>query len=609
MQKSVAALVVVLLVSAVTVSGAAPPDTFSEAGERGIGSGIRTIRDNVGDEVAGDEASDEDGLRATTRVVPLEPETSGTVLRNEHGDVAIASKTIDLPERPEMVILEEVQTGSELAVRSRNGGVWSEWIDLVATEDEAPDGAPGGEGEVPNGITGIGPIWLGEDAEQLEIVGFSGDTDVVVESLEVLDTPSAAIGPRSIRSSAAAAAATFIRPRSHWQTSGMGWASYNSDCGSGPKTSTVTGMVVHHTAGANGYSAEAVPGILRGIWYYHVQSRGWCDVAYNFFVDRFGQVWEGRHGGIDKAIIGGHTFGFNTYTSGVAQLGNFDTTGSPSAMTRATGALVGWKLSLHGVDPSGKTTYVNSASTTASDGTPPGGKKTLSSVVGHRDLGSTSCPGANTYAQLGRIRADAKTGAHLRALFRAFIGRSPSANEFGHWNWIAQTSGLATAADRLSESAEYAGVVIDELYRAVLGRSPDANGRNYWLGKIRAGMTVSEVSTYFFGSPEYYEKTGGRGGFVDALYLALLHRASDPNGRAYWVGQIDRGATPAMIASSFIDSIESRRDRVIRLYRRFLGRNPDSGGLAYWADVLAGSDDLKLATYLALSDEFYRRSY
>ncbi len=595
----------VTALAAGSVGGGAASPEASDPGPPGIASGVRALQT----EASADDRSDADGLRPRSRTVTLDPLPAATIVESHHAhsEVATVGVTIDLPERPEMVILDDVTTGTELAVRSLNGGTWSEWIALVATEDEAPDGAPGGEGEPPDGVTGIGPIWLGRDALRLEIVGLSGDRTLEVETLEVLDTPAMADGPQGVR--AAAAAPTFIRPRSQWATSDMGWASSNTDCESAPKTGRVTGMVVHHTAGSNSYTAADVPGIMRGVWYFHVQSRGWCDVAYNFFADRFGQVWEGRQGGVTKSIIGGHTYGFNTYTSGVAQLGNFDSAGAPSAMTAATARLVGWKLSLHGVDPSGKTTYVNSASQPASDGTPPGGKKTLSSVVGHRDLGSTSCPGANTYAQLSRIREEAATGAHLRALFEAFIGRSPSADEFNTWTTLAVGSGLGTAADRLSTSTEYAGVVIDELYQVVLGRSPDDSGRDYWLGRLRAGMTVAEMSAYFFGGEEYYTKTGGRGGFVDALYRALLHRASDESGRAYWVDKIDRGATPTVIAASFFDSIESRRDRVSRLYRRFLGRNPDTSGREYWAGVLAGSDDLKLATHLALSKEFYLRRY
>ena len=66
---------------------------------------------------------------------------------------------------------------------------------------------------------------------------------------------------------------------------------------------------VHHTVNANNYTRDEVPGIIRSIYAYHTQSRGWSDIGYNFLVDRFGRIWEGRYGGVDRAVVGAHTLG------------------------------------------------------------------------------------------------------------------------------------------------------------------------------------------------------------------------------------------------------------------------------------------------------------
>jgi hypothetical protein len=63
------------------------------------------------------------------------------------------------------------------------------------------------------------------------------------------------------------------------------------------------------------------PGILRSFYAFHTQSRGWSDLGYNVLVDRFGTAWEGRWGGLDKAVIGSHAGGFNTDTTGISMIG------------------------------------------------------------------------------------------------------------------------------------------------------------------------------------------------------------------------------------------------------------------------------------------------
>ena len=55
---------------------------------------------------------------------------------------------------------------------------------------------------------------------------------------------------------------------------------------------------------------------MRGIEVYHVKGNGWDDIGYNFLVDRFGQIFEGRYGGIDRNVVGAHAQGFNTARPG-----------------------------------------------------------------------------------------------------------------------------------------------------------------------------------------------------------------------------------------------------------------------------------------------------
>ena len=68
-----------------------------------------------------------------------------------------------------------------------------------------------------------------------------------------------------------------------------------------------------------------MPALLRGIYAYHVKARGWSDIGYNYLVDRFGRIWEGRYGGVDRAVVGAHTLGFNSDSFAASAIGNYQT--------------------------------------------------------------------------------------------------------------------------------------------------------------------------------------------------------------------------------------------------------------------------------------------
>lgn len=551
--------------------------------------------------------ADDDGDGLTESVVVLPLESDGRELpvgqaddgeEHGHGAVAARSGTLALPGAPEMLIFEDVAAGTHLAVRSRNGGTWSDWVEVVASSDDAPDGAA-------DPRPGVGPVWIGRDADHVEVALLEGTADDLhVVGLHVVSEPGAPQGVRATATSAALAS-TFIRPRSAWATEEMGWK-----CKSGPdEAKDLRAMIVHHTAtNTEPYAAGDVPSIIRGFWRYHVQSRGWCDVAYAFFVDRYGGVWEGRQGGITKAIVGGHTYGFNSETTSVAQIGNFQETQTPWAMTAATRQLVGWKLGYHGIDPKASTTLTNRTGSTFR-GVPNGGQVPVGTVAGHRDLGTTSCPGQHTYDTLPYLRAQSRVGVHLVAQHETFLRALPTPEQYRHYLSIADTRGHYAATVAMARSREYSGLIIDDLYQRVLGRPADEEGKQYWLDVLASGVRVEDVGVQFYGSREYYLKMGGPEPYVTALYDNLLHREPDQAGLDYWAGLLrDQRAEPPDVADGFYKSIESRMDRVARLYQTILGRGPDRSGQQHWAERLLTTDDVLLAVELSLSDEFYQRA-
>jgi N-acetylmuramoyl-L-alanine amidase-like protein len=165
--------------------------------------------------------------------------------------------------------------------------------------------------------------------------------------------------------------------------------------------------VVHHTAGTNSYTAAQSAAIVRGIEVYHVKGNGWNDIGYNFLVDKYGQVFEGRYGGVDRNVIGAHAEGFNTGSVGVALIGTYQSAAPTTVEKTALANLLAWRLDIAHVDPLSTLTYASGGNARFPVGTP----VFLRAVSGHRDTGFTTCPGAVLYGQLGALaRQAAATG-------------------------------------------------------------------------------------------------------------------------------------------------------------------------------------------------------
>lgn len=181
------------------------------------------------------------------------------------------------------------------------------------------------------------------------------------------------------------------------------WGAGNSyRCGGPSYGDGLRAAVLHHTATGNDYAPEDSAAIIRSIYAYHTMTLGWCDIAYNALVDKYGQVFEGRAGGITKDVLGSHTGGFNRDVWGVSLIGDFEDVPPPDIMIRTTGRLLGWRLSLDRVDP------LNTVRLKSAGGSmtlfPAGETPVLPEIFAHRDVGNTECPGNAGYAALDQIR-------------------------------------------------------------------------------------------------------------------------------------------------------------------------------------------------------------
>jgi len=308
------------------------------------------------------------------------------------------------PRRFDLVGLRWNAGGSlEAQVRARRDrGGWSAWMVLPAAGEHAPDGARAG-------VHGSEPAWTDSaDVFQLRLRGHAGG----LRARFVRAKPTAAVArgvTGRLRRRAGAVARNAQAPfppagaaqpprvitRAEWGASAVP-----------PRTAPAYGGVqlafVHHTVTANEYTPQDSAAIVLGIARYHRDSNGWNDIGYNFLVDKYGQVFEGRAGGMEAAVVGAHAQGYNSVSTGIACLGDFRSLPQSEPGIVAVTRLLAWKLGLHGVPAEGTVTVTSLGGKVNRyrSGTP----VTFQRISGHRDGNATTCPGEALYGQLPALR-------------------------------------------------------------------------------------------------------------------------------------------------------------------------------------------------------------
>lgn len=305
-----------------------------------------------------------------------------------------------------------IPDGAHVALRtSADARVWSQWVevDALGEEDEGPDPA-GGEatGARPDWERMSEPVWVGE-ASWLQVrVDGGSPKDVAVHLIDSLGL-GRSLGERARDALRAAWSASPARSANAGTrpsiVSRRQWGADESKRRAAPSYSPRTRAgVLHHTAASNRYSPQQAPGIVRGIYHYHTQSLGWSDIGYNLLVDRYGTVYEGRAGGVERGVIGAHAGGFNTETFGVAILGTFMSAPPPRPAWDAAAQTFAWKFRVHDIDADPNATVVMTSR--GSSRYPRGHRARLHTLSGHRDVSRTACPGDALYARLPALRHD-----------------------------------------------------------------------------------------------------------------------------------------------------------------------------------------------------------
>jgi len=404
-----------------------------------------------------------------------------------HGERALAGS----PGRFDLVGLRWHGPGSVLFSVRAPDGRFGPWLDATAEEEDQPDRGSG-EGAASRGWRVGNPTWVGPaNGIRYRIAGRVADLRA-----SFVSSPELRIPLRMV----ATAGLPPIVPRS-------GWGADEVIRRSEPQyASSVRFAIVHHTAGPNGYSPSQAAAIMRGIQIYHVKSNGWNDIGYNFLVDRYGTVYEGRYGGIDRNVIGAHALGFNTGSAGVAVIGTFESAAIPAAAEASLEKLLAWRLDLAHIDPLSTLTAISGGSERFPAGIP----VFLRAVSGHRDTGLTACPGNLLYAQLGAI-GSATFGIGLPKVFEPTVTGS--------------TGGPVRFRARVSAALPWKVVVVDSLGQelaAGAGQGPTAD----WTWD--ASLVVATGIRWRIDVAGATSAAGTLGKTVSGGPLAITGLAADP---------------------------------------------------------------------------------
>jgi len=307
-------------------------------------------------------------------------------------------------------------------------------------------------------------------------------------------------------------------------------------------------VFVHHTDTANDYTCgsgsngadgpNGTKSVIRSLYAYHVGTEGWDDIGYNFLVDKCGQLWEGRYGGMDRPVVGAQTYGFNTDSAGIAVIGTYTgTAGASTAAEQSIARLVAWKLGLAKVSPDKTGQVLTYRGDTTSDGRFVHGRTySFSAVSGHRDGFATQCPGDGVYAQLPTIRtlaAGPPSGVRITGISGATaVSGTSYTRDAVTVSWTASSPlPLVTRSELLVDGAVAATATTATSLKATLapGKHTLAVRVTQYTGKAAtsaASTVVGDTTAPTFPTKPY---AGLRGGTVatTSAPMTLAWKAAD----------------------------------------------------------------------------------
>ncbi|KAJ8940272.1 hypothetical protein NQ314_010767 [Rhamnusium bicolor] len=106
-------------------------------------------------------------------------------------------------------------------------------------------------------------------------------------------------------------------------------------------------VIIGHTATEEGFTQAENTLLIRLIQTFHIESRKWKDIAYNFLIGSDGNAYEGRGWG----VVGSHTRYYNSSSIGISFIGCFLNHLPPSTSLKKAKAVIEYGLKIGAISP------------------------------------------------------------------------------------------------------------------------------------------------------------------------------------------------------------------------------------------------------------------
>jgi hypothetical protein len=189
----------------------------------------------------------------------------------------------------------------------------------------------------------------------------------------------------------------------------------------------------------------------------------------------------------------------------------------------------------------------------------------------------------------------------VQTLYNDVLGRTGTPGELNPWVNLFNSQGQAVVANAILHSNEALGRIVDHFYLRFLGRASDPRGRAGWIGFLQNGGNLEQVETFFLTSPEYISHINVD--YVQSLYMNILGRSGSQAELAQWNSNIQNLDGLSGVANAFTHTPESRLNALRSYFQTFLHRTPPDSELIPL--INSSQDLLSLEAMVLSSPEFF----